>query len=691
MVSKGTASAQSNDTIALDTILAQTMQMARLYSKEVEIYEANVYMKALIETKKKNFLSKFTHLIPNFVLYDKKNDSAFVEAYSRLKYESPNNYFQDIKHIQSTLEGKQNISMLPFRFISINVYDKVTPEESYYLPTRDESKAYYLYKLQSITRGERGEKMYKIGFKPKFENPKLIEGYFLVADKHFHIRQMVGRGYDFYSSFEFDLKMGNSPQDKLLPTKFAIRQSYRYLGNEVVNKYYAQLNYQIIGMADGLSKEPYNLGNRYRVRLDSVPINTDTLFWEKIRPIALNDKEKRILRNFYQNKKQKAPQKVKKQPQILSIFAKNMVQNTSYQYKSTYIKYSGLLNPALLGYSTNDGVAYRQSVNMQIKLRRQQSIALGANADILFRKKHFSFRLDSKWNYEPAKMGYFTLSIGRGNPTYSSLFVDKLKDTIRHSNSTSLSYYKHYYIKLYNSIELSNGLALGVGLDYHIREPNKVLLLPKVAIPTLSVQYNFVPKISLSWTPHQYYLTDRNQKVYVRSSYPTFKLEYAQSIPNWLKSNSAYSKLEIDVSQSIRIDLMNRFNYHVGGGFFVNQKNEYFNDFTYFLKSYFPQSWSDGFGGSFSVLPIRYFNSSNFYLQAQTMYETPRLILTRLPYLNNGVARERLYVSVLHNSIFTCYGELGYGIGNKFLNTAIFFGFNDWKYYNLTAKIEFLL
>lgn len=683
------ASVQAQERIALDTILTQTMHQAERYSQEVEIYEADVYMKAFIKTTKKNFLYQFTHLIPNFVLHDRKNDSAFVEVYSRFKYETPNNYFQDIKQVQSTLDGRQHIAMLPLRFVGINIYDKATPAETYYLPLRSESRDYYHYQLQSVKKKKNGT-VYQIGFAPKFNNPKLLNGHFYVHQTDWRILRFVGKGEDFYSRFEFDLQMGERHTDRLLPTAFDIKQTYQYLGNEVINQHHALLHYDIVGVADGLKKEQYNLGHRYRVRLDSVPINSDTLFWNKTRPIPLQEHEKKMLHHLYQQQKN-TPKSDKKEPYALSL-AKNMVQNTSYQYKSTRIRYSGLLNPTLIGYSTRDGLAYRQVAHIGINLKRQQRIDINATADIILKRKHFSYQLNSVWNYEPAKLGYLSLAIGRGNPTYSSRFVHLLNDTsYQHAthNSRHLSYYTHHYLQLYNSIELTNGLELGIGIDYHIRQPNAPLIQQSTH-KVLYTQYNFVPHINLSWTPHQYYLTDRNQKIYVRSAYPTFKVAYAQSIPNWLQSNSAYSKIELDISQSIRIDLMRRLNYHVGAGQFVNQKNEYFNDFTYFLKSYFPQSWSEGFGGSFSVLPIRYFNSSDYYLQAHLMYETPHLLLTRLPYLNDGVARERLYLSALRNGAFPYYGELGYGIGNKFLNTAIFFGFNGFSYYNLAAKIEFL-
>jgi hypothetical protein len=207
----------------------------------------------------------------------------------------------------------------------------------------------------------------------------------------------------------------------------------------------------------------------------------------------------------------------------------------------------------------------------------------------------------------------------------------------------------------------------------------------------LKTQYHFVPKVSVSWTPGQYFVTDGFQKMYVRSDFPTFKIEYAQSLRNILQGSSSYSRIEFDISQNVRFDLMRKLDYHAGIGFFANQRNEYFNDFTYFAKNYFPETWGDGIGGGFNTLPNDIYNSSEIYAQAHFMYETPRFLLTRLPFLSHGVARERIYLSQLYLPTKKSFTEVGYGIGNRFVNAAIFVAFDGLKYYNIGGKAVFLL
>ncbi len=687
------------DNLPVDSIMMHVKKAAATYSGVTVSYEATVYMRTLVETRKKNFLYQYTHMIPNFVLHDRKNDEAIIESVSKLTFRTPNNYSQDINYVTGTLTKKSDIAMLPFRFISMDVYDESAHGEIFFLPLREKSSRYYTYSVAYV-ENQANRKIYSINYTPVYKNPQLISGYFLVEDNTWRVLGIYGQGNDLFVDFTFDIQMGEKLANQFLPVKFNIVEEYSYLGNVVYNEYQADLDYQHIEFKTvETRKNNYNLGNSYRVRMDSVPLNNDTLFWEKIRTSPLNDHEAEMVRNHNEITKknrevQLANDSLRQQKDAALRLMKNMAINTKYRFKSGDIRFSGLLNPSMIGYSTIDGFSYGQKMALAINLPREQRINVNLFGGYVFGKKQLRYGLKSVWNYEPTKLGYLSFSAGRGNPAYSSRFLGLMKDSLLNYSELNLAYYIDHYFKLYNSIEIRNGLQLGLGIDYHIRQPNKNSQVNPVYRGTnqiLTTQYNFVPMISVTWTPEQYYVIDRNQKVYVRSDYPTFKIEYAQSIKGILGGKSSYNRVEIDVNQRIRFGLMNSLNYHAGIGVFSRQKNEYFNDFTYFAKSYFPETWGDGIGGGFSVLRYRYYNSTDKYAQAHLMYETSNFLITRLKNLSSGVARERLYLSQLYTPFMKSYTELGYGIGNRFLNAAIFVGFHQLKYENISAKVSFLL
>jgi len=70
-----------------DTILNRAMSAAEKYNELVENYTAEVYVRSYVETIRKNFLYKYTSLIPDFVLHDPHNDDAVIETISDLRYE----------------------------------------------------------------------------------------------------------------------------------------------------------------------------------------------------------------------------------------------------------------------------------------------------------------------------------------------------------------------------------------------------------------------------------------------------------------------------------------------------------------------------------------------------------------------------------------------------------------------------
>ena len=695
----------ANNPLPLDSVLHQAMNAAESYSGLVSDYESEVYMRAYVKTNKKNFLYKYTYLIPGFVLHDRKNDEGLIESISKLRMASSNIYFQDVNYINGTMTRRSDIAMLPFRFMSLNIYKESAPDESYLLPLRKTSAGYYQYKLISVETADHNPE-YTIEYTPRYKNTKLISGTFVLEDSTWRVKHFTGKGSDLFFNFSFEITMGQDLINSYLPVKFAIRQAYTYFGNKVVNRYNAILTYKNVKLKEQTeTRKNLNLGNRYKVRMDSVPANVDSTFWNKIRPLPLSENEQLLLSKYAEKRKKTQTEQQKEDTTGIKSatalkFAKNMVLDSKYRYKSTSIRYSGVFNPSMISYSSEDGLTYRQKLFLGIELARHQRINIDAFAGYVFNKKEFYGDLSAVWNYDPAKFGNLSFSIGKGNQSYSSLFLNMVKDSLTSQGlnieDLGVNYFKDFYVRVFNSVEITNGLQLGAGFDYHIREPNKSQM--SASGPNheqmdgiFDTRYYFVPVISLSWTPEQYYTMDKNQKVYVRSEYPTFKIQYAHSLKNVFGSTSQYSRVEFDINQNIRFDLMKSLQYHVGTGFFSRQKTEYFTDFVFFRRSYFPETWGEGIGGVFNVLPRNLYNASSSYIQAHLMYETPRFLLTRIQALSGGVVKERLYYSQLFTPTIPSYSELGYGVGNRFLNAALFVSFFKLSYQNIGFKSVFLL
>ena len=696
---------------SIDSIMEKSIRAAEFYSEIVEEFDAEVYMRMYANTLKKNFFYRFTHLMPDFVLHNKNEKEGLVEIISDLKFNYPNNYTADIKNITGTLPKKNIDNILPSSLVHLNVYNEMSSNERFFMPLRETSKQYYRYELKR-TFTQNGVTFYTVSFTPIYKTPKLLKGTFVIEKDTWRVVQFVCEGVDAASEFSIELYMGNTAATNMLPINAVIHQKFSYLGNVVTNRSLVNINYRLIKLNEKRPKvQNLNISNLYKVRLDSVPLKLDPSFWEKERKIPLQAKEEDLINEFQlkealKKKSEQTNDTLINKKSNATNWAKSMVMSSRYKYKNTNINYSGIFNPFLFGYSSFDGLTYRQKISIKHELKRQSSIELDAFVGYMFKRKELFTNITTAWNYNPPRLGKLSLSVGNGNKTYSSIYLEEVQDSLINSGlnlkDLDFEYYNDYYFRLDNTVEITNGFTIGTGLDYHIRKAanNNLENLETVA-PTLSLNSNsdevtriykkqkiFAPVLTLTWTPEQYYRFERRQKIYVRSPYPTMKIEFSRGIRGVLGSTSGFNRVELDICQKIQLNLMKSFHYHIGMGFFSNQKSEYFTDFEYFAKRNFPYNWDDGIGGVFNLLDRRFYNASDTYVQNHLMYESPFLILNLVPAVSKGIVTERLYFSHLYNPHIRSYTELGYGIGNSFLNAAVFGSFHKLKFHELGFKIS---
>lgn len=688
-----------------DTIMNRAMNAAEKYNGLLQHFKAEVYTRSYVETINKNFLYKYTHLIPRFVLHDPKNDEAVIETISDFYYSYPKTYIQDIRYVSGTLTAKKDIEMIPFELLNINIYGETTNDESFFMPIRFSTAKYYRYTLyQTFT--ENNKTYYNIHYTPIYENTKLLKGSFIVEHGTWRIIFFRGEGLDIFADFSFEMTMGDEWITNYLPVQFTIYQTVSYLGNTLAARHLASVEYSDIQLRKIKETPPsLNISDSYKVRLDSVPVLRDSLFWEEMRPIPLQARERDVINRHIaqQNERARYPANdTLSGMQRAQQMAQRVVMNSKYKYRSTRIGYSGLFNPFMLGYSSRDGITYRQKLSFIIDLKRNRTVDINATAGYMSRQKDIFTNLTTTWNYDPYRLSSATFSLGSGNPTYSSLFVDQIQDSLKNKGLTfediSLNYYKDYYFRLFNTLEAANGLLLQTGVDYHIRKsknnPMKLRSLPGDSEPIedlFGTKRSFAPFMRISWTPMQYYRYEGQQKIYERSSFPTFKLELSRSFLDILGSTSQYNRIEFDISQHIPFGLRHSLQYHLGTGSFINQKTEYFADFVYFSKYNFSENWNDGLGGNFNLLNRELYNASDSYIQGHVMFETPFLILKNINFVSDFADKERIYFSQLYTPQIISYTELGYGIGNRFFNAGFFCSFHKDQFKELGVRAAFEL
>ena len=442
--------------LPIDTIMKQAMNAAEKYNNLVESFSAEVYTRTYVETLKKNFLYKHTHLIPDFVLHDPHNDTALIETISNLRFDFPNNYVQDIRHVTGTLTGKRDIDLIPFELLNINVYRESITDESFFMPIRDKTSKYYRYSLAD-TFIENEKTYYTIHYNPIYENSKLLKGSFTIEKGTWRVIFFRGEGTAIFSHFSFELTMGEEGATLYLPVGLTIYEKSSYLGNILANRHLFRIDYKDTELRRTAEPErSLNLSDFYKVRLDSVPLRSDSSFWNERRPIPLQAMEREVLSQYQQRQEEEAIRKANgdslKGPNIAQQ-VQRVTMNSRYKYRSTSIKYSGLLNPLMLGYSSRDGITYRQKLSFNFDLKRNRSVNMNAYARYMSRPGEFITDLTTVWNYDPPRLGNTTFSIGNGNSSYSSDFIEQIQDSLNKQGikfeDISVNYYKDYFMKFF--------------------------------------------------------------------------------------------------------------------------------------------------------------------------------------------------------------------------------------------------
>lgn len=684
-----------------DSIMRFVLNKAKEYETRIANFDADLYVKGRTEVLKSNFLYRFA---PQIIPVDRRNKQTIFELKSQLKFTSPNHFLHILKAANGNVLPNEKIQNEIFKFLNINIYAATAYKDEVILPLTPQAFDLYHFKLDGVDDST-GYKIYKIRFEPRQGwSSKLVCGYLYVVDELWAIDKFDINGLIDFAEFNMVMQFGRVLNQFFLPQKVDVSLRYKIFKNVIESQYVVDYKYRDVKLAQLQSpqKISYDLSQYFSLKSDTVTIIRDTAFWNAIRTVPLTEIEKKLYyETEYPSKKELSKNKFRIDTLESFKLTKQLTSTMNFNYKSTRMKYSGLLNPFKIGYAGSDGITYKQDLRLNKDLSNDRYIQFHPSIGFVFKRKEIFFNFGSRWVYSPERMGALSLSVGNSNQGYSSEITDRvneiLKDSTLNFDSLNVKYYKDYYVDIRNTMELFNGFRAGIGLSYHFRKPVEKLKDPLIddEIQDLinDTYGDFTPILNLSYTPKQYFRMDGHRKEYVRSDYPTINLEYAMGIPGVLRSSSSYSRIELDIHQNVELNNLTRFNYRVSGGHFMNQKSMYFADFAYFKRRNFPESWTDGIGGVFQLLDRDWYNASTSYAQAHFMYESPFLFLRlfKRSLISKNVFSERFYLSQLYIPVLPCYTEIGYGVGNHIFNIGFFASFDKAKYQEFGVKFVFEL
>jgi len=388
-----------------------------------------------------------------------------------------------------------------------------------------------------------------------------------------------------------------------------------------------------------------------------------------------------------------------------------LVGRSYFDAFGTEVRVNGPLNPASLGYDKHNGITFRERIRLMHTWHDGKRLLVTPELGYSFGYHQLRYRLAADWRFAPAHRASLSFSMQNKASGFSSKFKEVVDQTInnyqyRFENDRKnpwrqkmdfedldLYFFHHHEIRTEVSYELCNGLMAYGGAFYNYRSPERHgsrAINDELFNQLIDDHYaDLNPFLRLEYTPQQYYYYNDGYKQYLASLWPTFTFELAQGIYGIFGSKSNYTRLELDVQQNIPIGANRAISYHIGSGAFIRQKGEYFINYHYFAHSQYPSTWGEKIGGSFTLLNDYWYCSSPAYHQAHFMYESPFMLLNKIPAISKYVIKERIYLGHLIADGKNSYSEFGYGMGNNYFNIGVFGSMIGLKLWDMGVKFTF--
>ena len=693
-----------------DSILQCIFQFSPFYSRIIDEYKADLYIKGKVKVHKRNHLIRY---VPSMFRFEKHINDYLMESLSELHYTAPDIYDRKIKAVSTTFPRNRGQITDVMDYLKINIYSSSLMPDKLLSPLDKKSSRYYHYLLDSIA-GPPDCQRYKILIIPKFRGTQLVSGYMWVSDQIWTIRELYIEGVYDVIRFKVRVKMGEEGDVEFLPVQFDLNLVFKFIGNHLEMDMGAWLKYNEIKFYEGAArrksqkKHRHDLTESYKLTCDSEQLITDKEKFNELRPIPLSALEDSLYRSYAlrQDTLLRVPKKKKNEhlefwgelgDMLISSYNVNLSSMGS-------VHCSPLINPVLLDYSHSRGFSYKQKFKYSRLFHDGRILRISPQIGYNFTHKELYVKADADWQYWPEKQASFEVSVGNGNRIYSSVVLDQLKqlpDSTFNFDQLELDYFKDVYLNLFHNIEIVNGLFIKAGVSVHWRyliNNSKVILekpLPDkdwAALRGIRSEYNsFAPRIRIEWTPGMYYYMNGRRKMNVGSSMPTFMLDYERGIKGVFKSTGAHERWEFDIQQNLKLSGIRSIGYRIGGGMFTKQEDMYFVDFANFARRNLPEGWNDDIGGTFQLLDGRWYNSSRQYWRGNFTYESPFILLKPLNRWLGLVQQERLYGGILFMPHLNPYIELGYGIGTHIFDVGAFVSTINGQFDTFGFKFTFEL
>ena len=642
-------------------ILNRIYEYAQFHMPFTDSVQDNVYVKFRFDVDRRN---PTLWLIPSMYVLAKDERQYIRETYNRLAYRNEHEY-DVISQVKSgTIRHNRKAMPTLLDMITPKIYDVALYNGYMLSPFNQVNRRYYKYKQNTYKDGTT-----RIDFRPRLYNTQLVNGYAVIETETGRILRSVLNGEYDMISFRTEIQYSGKGGRFIIPWRCSTAATFNFVGNRITTVF-----------------SSYN--NCNATLSDTLGTVNSRAAMDTLRPVPLTLEEEEIYER-QELREEKAQQAIqpedtlpKKQNLLKKIFwdsvGETLVTPIRAESDQVYFKLTPIIDPLAVRYSHSKGFSYKMKLRSQYTFSPHRYLTLNPYFGYNFKIKQFFFNAPLRMTYNPKRNGYAEVVFANGNRISNSTVEAAIKqqygDSLDFSNQDA-NKFNNTYLRVFNNIMLFDWIDIETGVVYHRRGAVNKDLMEKYQMPT---EYrSFAPMFGVKLRPWE--------------NGPLFSIDWERGITGVMGSNIDYERWEIDGQLKHKMPGLRLLNLRLGYGVYTRRAQNYFVDFDNFQDTNLPEGWDDDWSGDFHELDGEEFNNSNYYIRANSSYDSPLLFATWIPYLGKFIEKERFYLSSVLLERCRPYFEVGYGFTNRYISAGFFAGFKNTEFQSAGFRFEFEL
>lgn len=697
-------------------IMRKAIKKAPYHLKRVKSFDAESYIKGVFELLAiPKIIDKMSSVESDGVkmkLSDFKNKLFLQESYNDIEFIAPNRYTQTVKAFSSSIPDDFKPSEA-LDLMKGSLYEERF--QGFVSPLNPDAFSYYKFRYEGFIE-EGTQSINKIKVTPKYENPTLAEGYIYIAEDTWDIRNAELTVSVWGVEQNFNLSYANISDSVYMPSAYSNRTTINTLGVKGYINYFASVKYNDLQLnSNNHIESELNIKKKrefeikpdttYTIKTDSMALKRDSTYWLNVRNTPLDSKE--IISYEKKDSIQSKVDSVRQETANSKFRFSSLISGGKVGGDSTLfqVKYGGIFR-ALGDYNYVDGFQLGQKIEVRAKIGDKNKLTFTPKVHYATARKDLLYEADLKFEYSPLKQGLFYITAGSTTQDFNKNAItryDNAMSSLVMGQNYSM-FYQNKHLNIGNSIDLTNGLKLGIGLfaekrdglhnntDYYFTIKDKTIadyILFRNAKNRITentyfaeTSYHTAYAIRLSYFPYAYYSIEKGNKVYKQITSPIFDLQYMEGVDLLSKkNNSVYRKIQLGVRQFIKTDYFSSLSYDAQIGTFLGDKSKVniidykgFNTSNIWWGIKQPHN-------NFMLLDSYHFSTNRYWINTHVNYSTQYLLIKRLPFLQKSLMSENVHLKGLYTPDKKFYSEAGYSLSFMgFINLGIFASFDKLEF-----------